>query len=566
LTKSSSQDSTSNPPSVLDDRSGNTTGVVGLAIFAVAVLSQLASFDRSIVPMDEGHLAALAMGLQDGKLLYRDLHTGIFPGIYHLTALLFNVFGNDLIVTRYAEVATNGAIAVCLWLAGARMMLRGWALAPPLLYIAVVPISFPVLAMFNYSSLALALAMTSFYLLLRYLEDGSRNVAIALGASLALTVFCKQNFGAFTFAALLLGLLANRRDSTLAAQSWPTILLPVAAAGLAVTLGVATYFIFTGTLGDFVQSTVIQIGGDQMESFNNPIPPILGSHPQGDGRFTFLYSPPYVFNKLIHGEAILGNPVNAALQGAAIRLSYGIPVAALLLAPAVWFFGVRSKDAAKRRGVRAGVIFAPMFFLGIFPSAVWSHLAFVLPPVFLLIGLAAAGFDDALHARSAPAARAFRAVAATSVGCLLAIAVLASMDVARWNNTSLDLPRASLHVTPGQAQLYPQAVAFAQNCASPDEAIFVAPYMPIVYFLSDRPNASRYDLTIPGNVDGSRIIESLDAAGTRCVVYNPVMYPEFEPFAVLFPNVSDYLQRQYRPTRKLQGGGEAWLGMKRREP
>jgi hypothetical protein len=84
--------------------------------------------------------------------------------------------------------------------------------------------------------------------------------------------------------------------------------------------------------------------------------------------------------------------------------------------------------------------------------------------------------------------------------------------------------------------------------------------------LSDRPNASRYDLTIPGNVDGSRIIESLDAAGTRCVVYNPVMYPEFEPFAVLFPNVSDYLQRQYRPTRKLQGGGEAWLGMKRREP
>ncbi|MFP8872741.1 MAG: hypothetical protein VCB43_15710, partial [Myxococcota bacterium] len=82
MTKSSSQDSTSNPPSVLDDRSGNTTGVVGLAIFAVAVLSQLATFDRSIVPMDEGHLAALAMGLQDGKLLYRDLHTGIFPGIY----------------------------------------------------------------------------------------------------------------------------------------------------------------------------------------------------------------------------------------------------------------------------------------------------------------------------------------------------------------------------------------------------------------------------------------------------------------------------------------------------
>lgn len=550
--KSSSEDSTSSPR------------FVGLAIFAAAVASQLATFDRSIVPMDEGHLAALAMGLQDGKLLYRDLHTGIFPGIYHITALLFSVFGNDLIVTRCAEVVVNSTIATCLWLAGTRMMLRGWALLAPLLYIALVPVSFPVLAMFNYSSLAVGLAMTSLYLLLRYQDEGEIKVAIALGTTLALTVFCKQNFGAFAFVALLGSLLLNMRDSDLPERSWYSTLMPIAVAGIAVTLGFTGYFVLTGTLSDFVHATVIQIGSDQIESFNNPIPPILGAHPAADSRFTFLYLPPYVFNKLIHGEAILGSPVGEALRGAAIRLSYGIPVAALLASAVVWFFGVRSTSARARRGVRTCVAFAVIFFLGIFPSAVWSHLAFVMPPVLLLIGLIASRCDDFLRARTAPGATGLRAVVATLVGCALALSVLASLDVARWHSTHLDLAHASLRVTPGQAELYQGAVAFVQECAAPDDSIFVAPYMPIVYFLTDRSNVSHYDLTIPGNVDGRRIVNSLETAKTRCVVYNPVMYPEFAPFAELFPELSDYLQLEYRSTRKIAGGGEVWLGMVRR--
>jgi len=123
--------------------------LVGTAILIVAVLLQLQIFDRTIVPMDEGHLAAVAAGLQDGKLLYRDLHTGIFPGIYHLTALLFSLLGNDLVVARWAEVGVNASVAVLLWLAGVRIMRRGWALVAPALYLALVPVSFPVLTMFN---------------------------------------------------------------------------------------------------------------------------------------------------------------------------------------------------------------------------------------------------------------------------------------------------------------------------------------------------------------------------------------------------------------------------------
>ncbi|MBW2291065.1 MAG: hypothetical protein JRG94_02005 [Deltaproteobacteria bacterium] len=92
----------------------------------------------------------------------------------------------------------------------------------------------------------------------------------------------------------------------------------------------------------------------------------------------------------------------------------------------------------------------------------------------------------------------------------------------------------------------------------------MAPTMPVVYFLSGRENVSRYDLTIPGDVEGARIIETLETSQTRCIIYNPVMYPEFRPFHELFPELSRYLQQHYRAATKIRGGGQIWLGMVRK--
>ena len=46
----------------------NDTRVAG-AVFLAALLAQLPTFDRSIVPMDESHLAAVAMGWSWAVLL-----------------------------------------------------------------------------------------------------------------------------------------------------------------------------------------------------------------------------------------------------------------------------------------------------------------------------------------------------------------------------------------------------------------------------------------------------------------------------------------------------------------
>ncbi len=534
-------------------------------VFLVAALAQLPTFDRSIVPMDEGHLAFVAMGLGDGLALYRDLHTGIFPAYYQLTALLFALFGEDLIVARIAQVLVNGGVCACLWVAGLRVMSAAWAALAPVLYLAVVVMSFPVLSMFNYSSLALLLGMISLVLSLKLLEDGKRGVAVALGATLALGVFAKQNFGALAFAAAAITVFGSRRDSALADQPWLSFLVPIAGAGLAVTAAFLLYFVATGTYSDFLFSTVIQLGGDQFESFNNPIPPIFGAHPLDDGRFVFLYSPPYIFNAMLRGESVLGLTANPGLASVGMRLAYGLSLLTLIAAPAIWLTGTGRSDAGSDRNARLVVVFALLFFLGIFPSAIFSHLVFVLAPVLLALAFCLSRVDRALSNLQRGASLGLRG--ATAVVALVAIVFVGvgSASIARWFPEPLGLEHARLKVTPGQARIYREAVAFIDSCADPGEAIFVAPTMPVVYFLTQRPNVHKYDLTIPGNVDGQAIVNAMESRGTRCVVYNPTMYPEFPPFATMFPELDRYLRTEFTLRRRIQGGGETWHALARRD-
>ena len=77
-------------------------------------------------------------------------------------------------------------------------------------------------------------------------------------------------------------------------------------AGLIPTFAVILGFVATGTFGDLIDKTILSLVGSQAQDFNNPIPPIFGAHPVDDGRFTFLYSPPPVFNDLLHGTTTLG--------------------------------------------------------------------------------------------------------------------------------------------------------------------------------------------------------------------------------------------------------------------
>jgi hypothetical protein len=206
-----------------------------------------------------------------------------------------------------------------------------------------------------------------------------------------------------------------------------------------------------------------------------------------------------------------------------------------------------------------------LFFLGIFPSAIWSHLAFVTAPAMLVLALT-------LDRISQEASRRFPTAKRVSIAGSLALLLLFAFASIRISETirtrfptPLAIPGATLFVTPDYAALYREATDFIERCAKPDEPIFVAPDIPILYLLTGRPNPTPYGLTIPGNVDETVIIDRLSRSKTRCVVYNPRMYPEFPPFEKIYPLLFRYFHNAYRPAKILSGVDSKWHGLIRRD-
>jgi hypothetical protein len=539
---------------------GTWSTAVAAGIALLALLAQLPILGRGVVPLDEGQLVAIAERLRQGEVLYRDVYTGIFPGIYYLTALLFGVFGEDVLVTRWAAAAVNAASAALLYLLGVQAMRPAWALLAPALLVALVPFAYPALTMFNYSSLALACALGALLLCLRYLASGQARVGVCAGLALGACGLVKQNFGALAAAALVVALLACRSGTPLARRSRLAGLLPLALGALAPALAVAAALHLAGALPAFLHDTLLAIGASQLEAYDDPLPPIFGAHPADDARFVFAYTPSSLYGYLLLGEPLFGVALSPGLRSAAIRLAYGGSLAVLLAGLALpW---LDRAEPQRRRAARAIVAFAALLFLGLFPSAIWSHLAYVLPPVLLLSALLAERLAAA--ASRAPAlARAWGAGCAAFALAALVLGARISLDLRRWHPEPLGSPRASLHVSRDQRALLGGALRFLARCAAPEEPVFVAPDMPLVYFLAARRNPTPYDLLIPGAIDAGEVVEQLAATHTRCVVYNPKMYLQFAAFEELFPEVAAQLASEYRRAAVIRSGSGEWWGLVR---
>ncbi|MDJ0851484.1 MAG: glycosyltransferase family 39 protein [Myxococcota bacterium] len=528
----------------------------------LALCAQLPILARGAVPLDEGQLVAIADRILAGDVLYRDIYTGIFPGIYYLTAGLFGVFGPDVVVTRWAAAFVNAATAALLFAVGSHAMGTRFALLAPLLYTALVPFAYPALTMFNYSPLALLFALGALFFLLRYLASGRLGEAVAAGLLLGACGLVKQNFGAYAAAAITLGLAFGRLDGPAAARGFVRPFALVALCAIAPALAAGAALASAGALTAFTHDTVLALGASQLEAFNDPIPPILGAHPADadDPRFVFAYTPSSLYGYLLLGERLFGAEMTSGLRSAAIRIAYGGSLATLsagLLLPLV----DRRAEPAPRAAARVVVIFAALLFLGLFPSAIWSHLAYVLAPILLVLGLLADRVAAAADRRSRPLARGFAAACAGLGLAALVVSGQIAADLRRWYAEPLGVPRASLLVSPDQKALLRGATRFLSRCARPEEPVFVAPDMPLVYFLANRRNPTPYDLVIPGAIDGARIVERLVATGTRCVVYNPKMYLQFAAFDELFPEVAAHLASSYRRAAVISGPGSEWWAL-----
>jgi hypothetical protein len=209
--------------------------------------------------------------------------------------------------------------------------------------------------------------------------------------------------------------------------------------------------------------------------------------------------------------------------------------------------------------------FAFIFFLGIFPSAIWSHLAYVVPPILILFVLLCDRLDDRLRRTTPALTRFWKAALVAAVAVSWFAAVRIAGDIQRWYPVASGLPKADLLVSQEQSTLYRQALRFISRCAGPDDSIFVAPDMPVLYFISQRPNPTPFDIMIARDANAELIVELLEARGTNCVVFNPDMYIQFESFGTIFPEVDRYLEDSFRRSVVMGRGSTKWHGLTRRQ-
>lgn len=535
-------------------------GVVSvLSLFASALL-----FDRAFILIDEGHIATIASRILDGQVLYRDVQTGIFPGVYYLTAALFAAFGEDIIVTRIAQIGVNLATVFIMWRLAARVTGRWWALLAPALYCAMIPLGFPVYVMFAYSGIALLFGLTALLAAFRYLENGRLLDGLATGVFLALCALTKQNYGAFFGISIAVGLMWMRSASALAEKPIVSLFLPIVGTGAAVTVSVFAPLFLEGAGPQFLQYTLLTLFDSQLTAFDQPLPNILGELPMNDGRWAFLYSPGLLFNYLIRGEPLLGVTITQELRELALRVGYGSALSPLILAPIsrVLLRSEHSQLSARQADVI--VITGILSFLGIFPSAIWSHLVAVLPPLLMLGAIVAASI--AASVRSRPVTIMIASIVLSAVALLLVAATAATFDLRRWNSESIGVRHAAVRVSPDNASVLRDSVAFLESCASPGEPVYVAPDIPGVLFLTDRPNRTPYDILIPGDIDESRLIADLDAVGVNCIVYNPRMYIHFRELSIHFPMFTHFVETAFEPVAQLGSGKIRWQGLRRRTP
>lgn len=527
----------------------------------LVTLAQLPILDRTVVTLDEGQVTAIGHRLASGQVLYRDVHTGLFPGLYWLVDVLFRIFGTEVLVLRWTQLAVNTATAVLLFVL-ARPFARGAAAwLVPLGYWVLVVLSFPVFTMLTYSPLSLLAALGALVFCRRYVVGARVADGLATGVLLGLCTVFKQNFGALALVAVFFSALWARRQGRLAEVPLVRAFAIPVAGGAAVAALAALRLALSGAWPAFYEATFVTLVGSQMDAFNQPLPPLFGSHPDG-GPFYFLYAPGAVFGAMFQGARF----ATIGAMSMLVRVGYGSAYLALLLAPVLAWRYARHPDVRVRVLARFLFPFAVLFFPGIFPSAIWSHLVVVYPPLLVVLAAATSWLLEVLDRRQRVVARGVRLAGCAAILAIVVMTGRLELGTRRANAEPLGLPSATLHVAPRDAVLYRESTTFLRECAAAGEPVFVAPYMPLLYVTSGRPNPTPNDLLISIDVKEDVVLDRLKASGVRCMVFNPQMYVQFQPFERTYPKLAEYFATAFEEVGEARVGDTAWKFLRRTAP
>jgi len=521
--------------------------------FAWSVLATLVCAGMGRLEPALGEEGLILHGVQRmlaGERLYTDMisFTGPFP--FWLLAILFRIFGSEILVARIAIAIGHGIATALVFKLARRAQAGGLAHAAAALWAIAPALLFPLPANYYYSTLSVQLSVFASYAALGAHASLAR--AVLAGVLCAAVALSKQSIGPLLGVGLFLALVMNGP----AGRRWRAPLAMANAATLCV-LATALGYWLSGDLDALIRSTVL-------------IPLAFGS---GYEQPYMNLWPPGVLDSEIRGLATYYLPTSWILLVGRFRddVGWGIAFATQILY-ALPFVAVVATIVRRYGGplglplaVHTAFLVAQLAHL--FPRSDWGHLVFVLPAAavqLLLLAPQATG-------RRAPTLQRVRRTAGALAGALGVLGVVTGVSLADMSVR----PHLGPHVRErpvsqgrdgSREKNLRRVVRYIREHTEPGDPIFVARAEPLLYFATDTRNPTPY----PGVVQAIReeqqdtILEALRT--TRLVVMSEIDQPVFTYYRDELPRVQEYLERHYHIPQSFIDAGRNWILVLERGP
>jgi hypothetical protein len=534
-------------------RPGRRDALVALGVFVVAVAAQWPLRLGSLNFVDEGYVVQLADELLRGRRLYEDLAVYPWPGVFHLLAAAFRLFGTSIETARTVAVVVFAVVPTVGYLIARWWLPRGGALAVAAVLLAWRAWAYPHWQFLGYASLATTVGLVAAWATGCALRSGSLATFLAAGMAAGAAALAKQDSGVAVgtmlgFATLLAGGAGTPRWRRATAY---------AVGVLAVCGGVLTAYAVAGIGPALVRETVLTpiYGASTFDYPARPrLLPLFAQDPDLRAR-AFSYLPGALVD--LHLVTLVRSRLwtTTGLVDALVKLAYHLPWLLLLAtAPRAW----RARIATPGRVPARWVLWwtAAGALLAFNRPHDWAHLAVLYPATLLL---AASAAWDGPAGGVARVGRALTGVAGVLLG---AGALWFAVGLVRLHAVPVHTPRGTLYTTADRADVL--RTLLAALAEHPDAPLASLPYHPLVNFLAGRPNPSRHYVVWPVERDADRdddVVAALGADPRTEVVYTPMQVPHYPRPATYAPRLLGHLADAWSVARVVGGdpGGMTFL-------
>jgi hypothetical protein len=549
-------------PSAKTPTIGATIGVTGslspvwrsVAIGAVASAVSLPLYLHGLVPLDEGLAVHVADRLSQGEVLYRDVATGVGPGLYYMLAAFYVVAPPTLELARVFQVLLLGVQTALVHRIALRVAAPSFALLAAGLFSGVNLFGYRYA---SYSPVAVLFQLGGVLLLLRFARSGSRATLVWSGALLGLCALTKQNYGLFALVGAAASVVLLRLGREAAVDRRPfrarlgKLFRETTYDGLALASGAAvpgcTTLVLLGLAGALPllwQYSVVGVLEGTTAAFTKPYPLL-------DLRAPFFFVDDAAnFAPFPPTTELLSYRTWRPFLVPAVAAAYLVPLAVILVQAVRLIRGhLRGRASAAHSVLVPG---AALMLLGVLPRADYHHLTLVIALLWVLLA--------DLAARLPPIARSVSVVALAlfAVGSAAAPYAQVLVRSSEQLDTPLELTRAPwLRAKENEARGLRAAVGWLEDTTRPDEPVLVVTRDPLVYFLADRANASPFPLTLPGAFDHGVFAAALERVAT--VMARDTGHDEL-PLYRLMPELYELLRQgfevdqRYLDRLQLEGG------------